>query len=56
LSLSSISDTNVANLYGVEAKDINKLVKNNPDKFPDYYIIELTKEKKDELVKNFSGR
>jgi len=29
------------------------LVKNNPDKFPSGYIIELTKVEKDELVENF---
>lgn len=46
-------DSDVADLYGVETKEINKAVKNNPDKFPNGYIIELTKEEKKELVENF---
>jgi len=46
-------DSDVAELYGVETKDINKAVKNNPEKFPDGYIIELTKEEKQEVVENF---
>jgi hypothetical protein len=36
-----ILDSDVAALYGVETRDINKSVKNNPDKFPNGYIIEL---------------
>lgn len=48
-----IVDKDVAELYGIETKDINKAVKNNSDKFPDGYIIELTKEEKKELVENF---
>lgn len=46
-------DSDIAQLYGVETRDINKAVKNNPDKFPDGYIIELTKEEKSELVEKF---
>lgn len=46
-------DSDIAQLYGVETRDINKAVKNNPDKFPDGYIIELTKEDKNELVEKF---
>lgn len=46
-------DSDIAQLYGVETRDINKAVKNNPDKFPDSYIIELTKEDKNELVEKF---
>lgn len=34
----------VALLYGVETKRINEAVKNNPDKFPKGYIVELTDE------------
>jgi hypothetical protein len=34
-------DSDVAELYGVATRDINKAVKNNPDKFPKGYIIEL---------------
>lgn len=46
-------DRDVAEIYGVETKDINRAVKNNPEKFPNGYIIELDKSTKDELVKNF---
>jgi len=46
-------DSDVADLYGVETKEINRAVKNNPNKFPDGYIIELTKEEKNELVEKF---
>jgi hypothetical protein len=38
-----ILDSDVADLYGVETRDINKAVKNNPDKFPDSYVFELNK-------------
>ena len=37
-----ILDSDVAELYGVETKRINEAVKNNPDKFPDGYIIYLS--------------
>ena len=43
----------VAELYGVETRDINKSVKNNPDKFPDGYLISLESEEKSELVEIF---
>ena len=46
-------DSDVAELYGVETRDINKAVKNNPDKFPEGYIFELTKSEKTEVVENF---
>lgn len=36
-----ILDSDVAVLYGVETRDINKSVKNNPEKFPEGYIFEL---------------
>ena len=48
-----IVDSDVAQLYGVETREINQAVSNNPDKFPDEYIIELTKEEKLEVIKNF---
>ena len=35
-------DRDVAALYGVETKRINEAVKNNLDKFPSDYIIELS--------------
>jgi len=37
-------DSDVANIYGVETKRINEAVRNNPDKFPEHYIIDLNKE------------
>lgn len=46
-------DRDVAELYGVTTKEINQAVSNNQNKFPDGYIIELTKEDKNELVKKF---
>jgi len=39
---SVILDSDVAVLYGVETKRVNEAVKNNEDKFPLGYIIELT--------------
>ncbi|MCP4488323.1 MAG: ORF6N domain-containing protein [Gammaproteobacteria bacterium] len=35
-------DSDVAELYGVETKRINEAVKNNPEKFPEDYILLLT--------------
>jgi len=41
-------DSDVASLYGVQTKEINQAVKNNPDKFRKGYIISLnSKEIKD---------
>ncbi len=48
-----ILDSDVAALYGVETKDINRAVKNNPDKFLEGYIFTFTANEKNELVKNF---
>ena len=45
--------SDVAWLYGVETRDINKAVKNNPRKFPDGYVISLTDNEKTEVVENF---
>lgn len=39
-----ILDSDVADMYGVETKRINEAVKNNPDKFPEGYIVYLTDE------------
>ena len=47
-------DTDVAELYGVETKRINEAVKNNPDKFPAGYIIELDKREWESLKSKFS--
>ncbi|MCL2511795.1 MAG: ORF6N domain-containing protein [Bacteroidales bacterium] len=46
-------DSDVAFLYGVETRDINKAVKNNPRKFPEGYIISLSYDDKKEVVENF---
>ena len=46
-------DSDVASLYGVATKEVNQAVKNNPDKFPDGYIIIVDEDEKGELVKNF---
>jgi hypothetical protein len=39
---SVLLDSDVAGLYGVETKRINEAVRNNPNKFPDGYILNLT--------------
>lgn len=39
-----IMDSDVAELYGVDTKRINEAVKNNPEKFPEDYLIELTED------------
>ena len=41
-------------LYGVETKRINEAVKNNPEKFPKGYIIELSKSDWEPLKTKFS--
>jgi hypothetical protein len=51
--LNIIIDSDVADLYGVETRDINKSVKNNLDKFPDGYLFELNLKEKRELVEKF---
>jgi hypothetical protein len=49
-----ILDSDVALLYHVETKRINEAVKNNPDKFPPGYILELTDNEWNELKSKFS--
>ena len=48
-----ILDSDVAKIYGVETRDINKAVKNNSDKFSRGYIFELKPIEKQEVVENF---
>jgi len=48
-----ILDTDVATLYGVETKVVNQAVKNNPDKFPEGYVLIVNTNEKEELVKIF---
>lgn len=45
----------MATLYGVETREINQAVKNNPDKFPEGYIFQLSKEERNEVIKNFDN-
>jgi len=47
-------DSDVAEIYRVATKRINEAVKNNPDKFPDGYIVELTEEEWNSLRSKFS--
>ena len=49
-----IIDSDVAELYGVETKRINEAVSNNPEKFPDGYIWELSPEEKNSLRSKIS--
>ena len=58
-------DSDVAALYDVETREVNQAIKNNPEKFPEGYILQLGKDewdslrsqivilKQDEPVKNF---
>ena len=50
-----ILSNHVAELYGVETREVNQAVKNNPNKFPEGYIIELNKKEKEEVVKFFDN-
>jgi len=47
-------DSDVAEIYGVEAKRINEAVKNNPAKFPDGYILDLSDESWESLRSKIS--
>ena len=49
-----ILDSDVAELYDVETRDINKSVKNNPDKFPKGYVFELDNKEFADLRWKFS--
>jgi len=48
-------DCDVAELYGVETMRINEAVKNNPDKFPEGYILTLTKDEKKQVIEIFDN-
>jgi len=48
-------DFDVAKIYGVETKDINKAVKNNLKKFPNGYIFEISKNELEVLRSKFSS-
>jgi len=47
-------DSDVAEIYGVETRDINKSVKNNPIKFPEGFIFELNNQELANLRWKFS--
>ena len=50
-----IADADVAALYGVETKAINRAVGNNPEKFPSHYMFELNNSELQDLrSKNYS--
>ena len=42
-----ILDCDVARLYDVQTKEVNQAVKNNLEKFPDGYILELDPDEKE---------
>ena len=44
-----ILDSDVATLYGMETREINQAVRNNPAKFPDRYVFEISKSVADDL-------
>lgn len=48
-----ILDRDVAELYQTETREINKAVKNNPEKFPDGYCFTLQPSEKQYVVENF---
>ena len=48
-----ILDKDVAEIYGVTTRRVNEAVKNNPERFPDVYVITLETNEKKELVENF---
>ena len=51
-----ILDSDAADLYGVPTKRINEAIRNNPEKFPEGYIIILTDSEKAEVVENFDRK
>jgi len=48
-----ILDKDVAELYGVETREVNQAVKNNPEKFPEGYILNFTQEEWNSLRSKF---
>lgn len=56
-----ILDYAVAELYGVETREVNQAVRNNPDKFPDGYVLEIGKQefadlRSKDLIANISPK
>jgi hypothetical protein len=50
-----ILDSNVAQLYGVETREVNQAIKNNRDKFPQGYVLSLDSNEKNEVIKIFDN-
>ena len=48
-----ILDSDVAELYGVQTKEINQAVRNNPEKFPRGYIFQLENQEFKDLRSKF---
>ena len=48
-------DRDVAYLYGIETKRVNEAVKNNPEKFPEGYVIYLVEVETDFLRSKLSS-
>ena len=46
-------DRDVAELYGVETREIAQAIRNNPEKFPEGYVLQLGKEEVEDLRSNF---
>jgi hypothetical protein len=51
--LQIILANDVAELYGTTTREIDKAVRNNPDKFPDMYLFSLQADEKQYVVENF---
>ena len=51
----AILDADVSALYEVETMRINEAVKNNPDKFPKGYVLELSKAEKQKVIEIFDN-
>ena len=49
----ALLDRDVAELYGVQTREINQAVRNNPARFPEGYVIELSKEELTDLQSKF---
>ena len=44
-----VLDSDLARLYGVETKALNRAIKRNPDRFPSDFMFQLTAEEFDSL-------
>jgi hypothetical protein len=49
-----IIDRDLAEIYGVETRRLNEQVKRNPDRFPEDFMFQLTKEEADFWVRSRS--